>query len=136
MLIQDSVNNAIYNNKNNVIYNNKNNLTNRGVWKNEGQNQDRNYRREEISQEMLIFPAPEQENVEVAGVCDINRRKGKEVAEKFGIKYAVSDANDLLSIECLDAVSICTSNSSHCALALAAAEAGKHILCENLWLLP
>ena len=59
-------------------------------------------------------------------------RKGqKEVADKFSIKHAVSDANDLLSIERLDAVSICTSNSSHCALGLAAAEAGKHILCEK-----
>jgi predicted dehydrogenase len=72
-----------------------------------------------------------QENVEVAGVCDINAERAKEVADKFSIKHAVSDANDLLSIERLDAVSICTSNSSHCALGLAAAEAGKHILCEK-----
>jgi len=72
-----------------------------------------------------------QDNVEVAGICDSNEERAKEIAGKFGIRHAVSDINDLLSIERLDAVSICTGNNVHCMLAEAAAKAGKHILCEK-----
>jgi len=72
-----------------------------------------------------------QKDVELVAACDIKESRVKEVAEKYGMKYAVTDFHDLVAIDEIDAVSICTWNNAHAAAAIAAAKAGKHILCEK-----
>jgi predicted dehydrogenase len=49
----------------------------------------------------------------------------------FGGDYATTDADRLFQDGSLDAVYICTHHDSHAALAIAAAQAGKHILIEK-----
>lgn len=70
-------------------------------------------------------------DVEITAVCDVNEMRVKEVSNKYGIKHAFTDYRDLLSIGEIDAVSICTGNNFHQPIAVAAANAGKHILCEK-----
>ena len=55
----------------------------------------------------------------------------REVAEKYSIRYYTTKIEDLVSMDEVDAVSICTSNNMHMVAAVAAANAGKHILCEK-----
>jgi len=70
------------------------------------------------------------DRVELLGVADIVEERAKEVAEKTGAA-AYGDYRELLKDERIEAVSIVTPDFAHTEIALAAAEAGKHILCEK-----
>lgn len=66
----------------------------------------------------------------VIGVSDVN----KEAANCFSEKYSLNVYNDfeeLLSDENVDAVCICTPNSTHAPLAIKALEAQKHVVLEK-----
>lgn len=84
-----------------------------------------------IAQNAHIPSYLKQKDVEIIAVCDINESRAKEVANKYDIKYVTSSFQELISIEEVDAVSICTGNNFHQPAAVAAANAGKHILCEK-----
>lgn len=70
-------------------------------------------------------------NVEIAAVCDRNEARAKAVAEKYGAGRIYADYRDLLADREIDAVSVCTWNYSHAEIAIAAIEAGKHVLVEK-----
>lgn len=70
-------------------------------------------------------------NVELYAFCDINEERLQFMAEKFDIKHTYTDMNEMLLLEELDAVSICTWNSAHAPCTIAALNAGKHVLCEK-----
>ncbi|MFW6007049.1 MAG: Gfo/Idh/MocA family protein [Bacillota bacterium] len=72
-----------------------------------------------------------QDDVELIGVCDINKSRAEAVAEKYDMKYVTEDINELVQEDEIDAVSVCTWNNSHAEAVIAAAEAGKDILCEK-----
>jgi predicted dehydrogenase len=84
-----------------------------------------------IAQNAHIPAYLKQKDVELVAVCDVKEERAKEVAQKYGMKYAVKDFNELVAIDEIDAVSICTWNNFHAPAAIAAAKAGKHILCEK-----
>lgn len=69
------------------------------------------------------------EGVEIAGIADEDERRGKTFAEHFGTGY-YGDYAELLK-QPLDAVIVTSENSNHKEHVLAAARAGKHILCEK-----
>lgn len=71
------------------------------------------------------------DNVELYAACDINEERVKACAEKNGFKHVFTDYNEMLKLEELDAVSVCTWNSAHMPAAIAALKAGKHVLCEK-----
>lgn len=73
----------------------------------------------------------ELENVEVYAACDLNEERVKAFAEKYGIKHTFTDFNEMLKLNELDAVSVCTWNNSHAPASIAALKAGKHVLCEK-----
>jgi len=68
---------------------------------------------------------------EVIWACDIVKQKAVDTAAKYHIPRVATDFMELLADPDLDAVSICTDHSSHAAIAIAALEAGKHVLCEK-----
>jgi len=67
---------------------------------------------------------------ELVQVCDIVEEKAKKVAEEHNCSY-VTSIKELLSNDDIQAVSICTPSGMHSEHAIAAARAGKHILCEK-----
>lgn len=71
------------------------------------------------------------ENVELVWLVDRDREKAERVAQKFGVPKASGRLDDLLDDESVDAVDICTPNFLHAPMAVAALEAGKHVLCER-----
>ncbi len=71
------------------------------------------------------------ENVELYAACDVNEKRASEFAEKHGFKHVFSDYNEMLKLEQLQAVSVCTWNNVHAEISIAALKAGKHVLCEK-----
>jgi predicted dehydrogenase len=57
--------------------------------------------------------------------------KGRAFAEKFAVDHVCTSFDELLALPDVDAVFIATPNAMHHAMVLAAARAGKHILCEK-----
>lgn len=72
-------------------------------------------------------------NVEMHAFSDAFAENAAKAAEKFGTKDAkvYSDYKELLKDESIDVVHICTPNKSHSEVAVAALEAGKHVMCEK-----
>jgi len=68
--------------------------------------------------------------VSVRAVYDVNAVRAEDFAKEFGIE-AVPALEALLTRQDIDAVSICTPHAAHESAAVAAARAGKHILCEK-----
>ncbi len=66
----------------------------------------------------------------VCGLFDLNRERALALAEQYHAK-AYDTYEALLADPEIDAVSICTANSVHADMAVAALKAGKHVLCEK-----
>ena len=84
-----------------------------------------------IAQNAHIPAYLKQKDVELVAVCDLNENRAKEVAAKYQIKHVPKTIEDLVALDDVDAVSICTWNNAHARAALAAVKAGKHVLCEK-----
>jgi len=63
--------------------------------------------------------------------CARNREKIQEFADQWGYESIETDWRALVARKDIDAVDICTPNNLHKEIAIAAAEAGKMILCEK-----
>lgn len=70
------------------------------------------------------------DNAELAGFFDIVPERSQKLADKFSAK-AFESLEEMLGDKQIDAVSIATASGAHLEPALAAAEAGKHVLCEK-----
>ncbi len=69
--------------------------------------------------------------VEVVAVCDFDLRKARVVADRFSIKDAFADIEEVLQYEELDILVICTPNHLHESHILAALSRGLHVLVEK-----
>ncbi len=68
---------------------------------------------------------------ELKAVCARNEENAKAFADRWGYESVETDWRKLLERSDIDAVDICTPNNLHKEIALAAADAGKAILCEK-----
>lgn len=81
--------------------------------------------------EFHIKPYVANDKVVLMGLCDSNEQRLAEVGKRYGVKKLYSSYAELLKNEEIDAVSICTWNNTHAEIAIAALEAGKHVLVEK-----
>ena len=79
----------------------------------------------------VYIPGLQAEGWDVAALCSRTREKAEKAAEAAGIRDVHTDAHELIRRDDLDAVAITTPPGSHCELAVAALQAGKHVLCEK-----
>ncbi len=70
------------------------------------------------------------DGVEVVTVCNRTQESGQRVADEFGIPHVVTDPNDVIHADNIDAVCIGTWPYRHAEYTMAALEAGKHVLVE------
>ncbi len=79
------------------------------------------------------WPAYEKitDRFEVVACCDILPERAKAFAEERKIPFFCTDYHDILKIEGLQAVDICTPNLYHSSIAVDALNAGLHVLCEK-----
>ena len=71
------------------------------------------------------------ENVDVVEVAATSPDKARAAAAGYNVLNATGDWRDVIADPSIDAVHITTPNNSHFAIAKAAFEAGKHVLCEK-----
>src|SRR5690625_4304352 len=64
-------------------------------------------------------------------VCDIEESIASDAKERFGFEEWTTDWQDIINDPNIDVVSICTPNNAHAEIAIAALNAGKHVLCEK-----
>ena len=68
---------------------------------------------------------------EITAVCDPVGTAAADAAAELEIKKAYKDYKDVVNDDSIDAVIIATPTKYHCEIAVAAANAKKHILCEK-----
>lgn len=70
-------------------------------------------------------------NVRLVAICDRNEDLARSVAGKFKIGKYYTDFKQMLDVEKLDVVNVCTSIDTHASLAIQAMEAGCHVFTEK-----
>ncbi len=74
---------------------------------------------------------PLKARVEMHTICGRDRARVESARGQLGWQYAATDWHEVVESPLIEVVDICTSNVSHAEIALAAARAGKHVLCEK-----
>ncbi len=69
--------------------------------------------------------------VDFVAVCDLDGERARKMAEQYGARMHTSNLDDVLSHPDVAAVSVATPDHVHRAVAMACAQAGKHILVEK-----
>jgi predicted dehydrogenase len=67
----------------------------------------------------------------LAAICGRDEAAVRAAADRLGWAAAETDWRDLIARDDIDLVDICTPGDSHAQIAVAALEAGKHVLCEK-----
>ena len=70
-------------------------------------------------------------NAEIVAGCDIREEVLSNWGREHGVGKLFTNPGDIFSDSDIDIVDICTPNRYHAPLAIAALEAGKHVLCEK-----
>jgi len=84
-----------------------------------------------IARQYVVAAIRSQAGSEVVGVHSADSERGRAYAADIGIPTAYASLDDLLADSSIDAVYVSTTNELHKAQTLAAAAAGKHVLCEK-----
>ena len=71
------------------------------------------------------------EGVDLVAMCDINRDALNNRADEYGVSNRYTDYEEMFAREALDLVSVCTHAPLHAPIAIAAAQAGTHVLSEK-----
>ena len=77
------------------------------------------------------IPAFQSEELDVVAVCARREERAREVSEQYNIPRVFTDYEEMVQMDDLDAVSIVSPPALHHPMAIAALEAGKHVLCEK-----
>jgi len=84
-----------------------------------------------IARNAIIAPAPDVDGVELAAVAARDLDRARAAADEWGIAQAYGSYGELIAADDVDAVYIGTPAAMHREWAIAAIEAGKHVLCEK-----
>jgi len=77
-----------------------------------------------------FFPELEYRPV-LKAICARNEERARAFADQWGYESVETDWKKLIERDDIDAIDICTPNDTHAPIAIAAAEAGKMVLCEK-----
>jgi predicted dehydrogenase len=84
-----------------------------------------------ISQAVHIPALRKHPDVEIVAVCDIREDELNKVADDLGVKYRFENYEDLLKLDEIEAVDICTPNYMHADPTVKALLSGKHVFVEK-----
>lgn len=74
---------------------------------------------------------PLKARVELHTICSRNRAHVEAARSQLGWQFSATDWREVVESPLIDIVDICTTNEAHAEIAIAAARAGKHVLCEK-----
>ena len=84
-----------------------------------------------ISQIVHLPILKKMHDVEVVALCDRDKAKAKNVGTRFAIPRWYSNYEEMLKVEDVSAVIVCSSTDAHCEHAIATMETGKHVFVEK-----
>lgn len=82
-----------------------------------------------IGQIMHLPYLKEMDEYELTAVCDASPKLTRRIADHYGVPFATTDWREFIAHRNMDAIVILTIN--HSEISIAAARAGKHVLCEK-----
>ena len=71
------------------------------------------------------------DSAQLVAVCGPDAGKAEAMARQYGAAWSTNDPLHIATADDIDAVLICSPNNAHAPVAIAAAQAGKHVLCEK-----
>jgi predicted dehydrogenase len=74
---------------------------------------------------------PNADKYKVVALCDLNQERLDKIADEFGIERRIVNFDDLLTMDDIDVIDVCTPPGAHLPMILAALKAGKHVICEK-----
>jgi predicted dehydrogenase len=74
---------------------------------------------------------PNADKFKVVAMCDLNVERMTGVADEFGIERRVTRFEDVLGMDDIDVIDICTPPGLHFSMVTEALKAGKHVICEK-----
>jgi UDP-N-acetyl-2-amino-2-deoxyglucuronate dehydrogenase len=72
-----------------------------------------------------------EQGVQLTAIADVDEGRARRAAEEFGARHWYADHRALLARDDIQMVSLCLPHHLHKAVAIDAARAGKHVLCEK-----
>src|SRR5690606_11506718 len=70
---------------------------------------------------------PNADKFKVVAICDLNPERLNKIGEEFGIERRVANFDDLLAMDDIDVIDVCTPPGVHFSMVMAALKAGKHV---------
>jgi predicted dehydrogenase len=74
---------------------------------------------------------PNADKFKLLAICDLNPERMNALADEFGVERRTTSFDDLLAMEDLDIIDVCTPPGVHYAQVMAGLKAGKHVICEK-----
>lgn len=74
---------------------------------------------------------PNADKFKVLALCDLNEERMGTLADEFGVERRITNFDDLLTMDDIDVIDVCTPPGAHLPMILAALGAGKHVICEK-----
>jgi predicted dehydrogenase len=74
---------------------------------------------------------PNSDKFKVVALCDLNAERMDAVGDEFGIERRITGFDDVLAMDDIDIIDICTPPGVHYAMVMASLKAGKHVICEK-----
>ncbi|MEO6012896.1 MAG: Gfo/Idh/MocA family oxidoreductase [Devosia sp.] len=74
---------------------------------------------------------PNADKFKVVAICDLDEARMGALADEFHVERRVSKFDDLLTMDDIDIIDICTPPMVHYPMIMAALKAGKHVVCEK-----
>lgn len=71
------------------------------------------------------------ENAKLTAVVDVDQEKANSLAKEYGLEHVYSSFEEAMASGTFDAVDVCLPTWLHVGATVAAAKAGKHVLCEK-----
>ena len=74
---------------------------------------------------------PNADKYKVLALCDLNVERMAPIADEFGIERRITKFEDVLAMDDIHIIDICTPPGLHYSMVTAALKAGKHVICEK-----
>lgn len=74
---------------------------------------------------------PNADKFKVVALCDLNVERMAPIADEFGVERRLTKFEDVLAMDDIDIIDVCTPPGLHYPMVTAALKAGKHVICEK-----
>src|SRR5690606_2781655 len=74
---------------------------------------------------------PNADKFKVLALCDLDPERLQKIGDEFGVERRVTNYDDLLAMDDIDVIDVCTPPGVHYSMVMSALKAGKHVVCEK-----